>query len=248
MATRVSSPSCILSPRRTISDGTGDPMSEAKSRLVIFGSGALAEVAHHYFSTDSQYTVEGFVVDEEFQDVDNFCGLPVEKSSSCRALFPPDNFKMFIAIGYSKMNEVRQQKYEWSRGQGYELASYVSSRASIASGVKLGDNCFVLENNVLQPFVSLGNDVFLWSGNHVGHHTSIEDHVFVSSHCVISGKCIVGERSFLGVNCTIQDEVNIGARSFVGPRALVRADTSDDCVLIESATQQLRVKSGSLIL
>jgi sugar O-acyltransferase (sialic acid O-acetyltransferase NeuD family) len=223
-------------------------MSEAKSRLVIFGCGELAEVAHYYFSTDSKYTVEGFVVDEEFQNVGNFCGLPVEKSSDCKSSFPPDKFQMFIAVGYTKMNEVRERKYEWSRGSGYELASYVSSRASIARGVKLGDNCFVLENNVLQPFVSLGNDVFLWSGNHVGHHSSIKDHVFVSSHCVISGKCIVGERSFLGVNCTIQDEVHVGARSFVGPRALVRANTPDDCVLIESATQQLRVKSGSLIL
>lgn len=173
-------------------------MSEAKNRLVIFGCGALAAVAHHYFASDSTLSVEGFVVDEEFRSVQNLCGLPVENAANLGRTFPPEDFQMFIAIGYSKMNEVRRQKYEWCRGQGYELATYISSQAQVAHGVRVGDNCFILENNVLQPFVSLGNNVFLWSGNHVGHHSSIGNHAFVSSHCVISGQCSVGERSFLG--------------------------------------------------
>ena len=52
-----------------------------------------------------------------------------------------------------------------------------------------GDNCFILEDNTVQPFVTIGNNVTLWSGNHIGHDSVIEDDCFISSHVVVSGTC-----------------------------------------------------------
>ena len=54
------------------------------TRLVIFGNGEIAELAHYYFSTDSAYLVEGFTVDAEFLETESFCGLP---------LVPFENFR-----------------------------------------------------------------------------------------------------------------------------------------------------------
>ena len=53
----------------------------------------------------------------------------------------------------------------------------------------MGDNCFIFEDNTVQPFVTLGNNLVLWSGNHIGHHSTLRDHCFISSHVVISGFC-----------------------------------------------------------
>ena len=58
-----------------------------------------------------------------------------------------------------------------------------------------GDNCFILEDNTIQPFVSIGNNVTLWSGNHIGHDSTIDDHCFIASHVVVSGHVRVGTRS-----------------------------------------------------
>ena len=77
-------------------------------------------------------------------------------------------------------------------------ASYVSPRAFVWRNVKLGEHCFIFENNVLQPFVNIGDNVVLWSGNHIGHHSKIGDHCFVSSHVVVSGFCDIGANCFLG--------------------------------------------------
>ena len=44
---------------------------------------------------------------------------------------------------------------------------------------QIGENSFIFENNVIQPFVRVGNNCILWSGNHVGHRTVLRDHVFV---------------------------------------------------------------------
>jgi acyl-[acyl carrier protein]--UDP-N-acetylglucosamine O-acyltransferase len=85
-----------------------------------------------------------------------------------------------------KMNNMRKAVYEQGKEMGYEFISYVSSKATVCDN-KIGDNCFILEDNTLQPFTEIGNNVVMWSGNHIGHHGKIEDHVFFTSHVVLSG-------------------------------------------------------------
>ena len=58
---------------------------------------------------------------------------------------------MFVAVGYQDLNKFRARKYEEAKAKGYELISYVSSRASNFGGVEIGDNCFVLEFAAIQP-------------------------------------------------------------------------------------------------
>lgn len=48
-----------------------------KQPLVIFGLGDIAQLAHYYFSTDSNYEVVAFTVDAVYITVTEFCGLPV---------------------------------------------------------------------------------------------------------------------------------------------------------------------------
>ena len=118
----------------------------------------------------------------------------------------------------------------------------------VAMGYTHGDNCLILEDNSVQPFVTMGKNVFLWSGNHIGHHSVLEDDVYVSSHCVVSGNCRIGRGSFLGVNCTIQDNVAVGSECFVGPQSLVRHDLSPGTVLISTSTPAQKVSSRNLRL
>lgn len=214
--------------------------------MVIFGLGKIAELAHFYFTHDSQMEVTGFVVDDDHLETNTFFGLPVVSSSQVRLDFPPEKFSMFVAVGYTKMNLIRSERCTWARAQGYELVSYVSSRATTFSDLTHGDNCLILEANTVQPFVTIGNNAFLWSGNHIGHHSVLEDDVFVSSHCVVSGNCRVGRGSFLGVNCTIQDNVVIGSECFVGPQSLVRHDLAPGTVLISASTSAQKVSSRNL--
>ena len=76
---------------------------------------------------------------------------------------------MLVAIGFSKANQARAAVYDECKALGYELITYVSSKAMSWRTCPIGDNCFVFEANVIQPFVRIGNDVILWSGNHIGH-------------------------------------------------------------------------------
>lgn len=211
-------------------------------KLLIYGTGTLGEIANYYFSTDSEFEVVGFIdQDKVARDLNSFLGKNVYSWDQARKNFTPEDICIFVAIGYRKTNQIRQDRYETIAQEGYTLASYISSRAvNLAS--RVGANCFILENNVLQPFVSIGNNVTLWSGNHIGHHSTIEDHSFITSHVVVSGKCTIGKNSFIGVNACLRDGIKLGDYSVVGSGSIVMADCEPRSVFSPQATDPRIIK------
>jgi sugar O-acyltransferase (sialic acid O-acetyltransferase NeuD family) len=215
-------------------------------RLVIFGLGDIAELAHYYFTKHTSYNVVGFTVDREYAKEAAFLGLPVLPFDEVSGVFPPGDYRMFIALAYSKLNAIRKEKYLAAKKIGYELASYISPHATVLTDKGFGDNCFILEDNTIQPFTTIGNNVTLWSGNHLGHHSTIKDHTFVASHVVISGGVEIGEQCFLGVNATLRDHVTISDRCIIGAGALILGNTDEDGVYIGTKTERSAVHSSTL--
>lgn len=196
-------------------------MEKNGRKLVVIGDSAIAEVAYEYFTHDSPYEVAAFAVERQYLQRDRLFGLPIVAFEDLETTHPPDSHDAFVAVGFAQMNRLRARLYDAAKAKGYTLASYVSSRAFVWHNVRMGDNCFVFENNVVQPFVTIGNDVTLWSGNHIGHHSTIGDHVFVSSHVVVSGFVEIGAYCFIGVNATVAHKVKIGEDSLVGAGAAI---------------------------
>jgi sugar O-acyltransferase (sialic acid O-acetyltransferase NeuD family) len=201
------------------------------ARLVIFGAGDIARLAHHYFTTDSPHQVVAFTVDRDYKTDDLFLGLPLCAADEVAARYPPDEFRMFVALSYSRMNHLRASKYAAMKDAGYSLETYVSSRCTYLAGPP-GDNCFILEDNTVQPFVTIGSDVTLWSGNHIGHDSTIEDHCFIASHVVVSGHVRVGAYSFIGVNATLRNSITIAPETLIGAGAIVMKSTRPKQVYI----------------
>ena len=216
--------------------------------IVIFGAGDIARLAHHYFSTDSPHRVVAFTVDAEFRAADTFCGLPLLAFDDVAAAYPPVRHGMFVAMSYARMNEARAAKYAAAKALGYDLVSYVSSRCSFLSQFGHGDNCFILEDNTVQPFVAIGSDVTLWSGNHIGHDAVIGDHCFISSHVVVSGHVTVGSHCFLGVNATIRNNVTLGDHTLVGAGALIMKNTAPRSVYVAARTDKFAKTSDQVDL
>jgi len=182
---------------------------------------------------------------EYIQD-STFKGLPIVDFEDVEKTYPPEDYQMFVAIGYKRVNKAREEKYSQAKGKGYSLESYISSRANIFDNVTIGDNCFVLEDNTLQPFCRVGNNVVAWSGNHIGHHSRIEDHCFITSHVVISGGVVVEPYCFLGVNATIRDHITIARENVIGAGCLITRDTQPREVYIGEASKPSKVPSNRL--
>lgn len=200
---------------------------QKNKKLLIVGAGELAMIAYEYFTYDSDYEVVGFAVEREYLDAESLYEKPIVAFEDIQELFSPAAYEVFVAIPASQLNRLRTRLYLDVKAKGYTCATYISSHAFVWRNVKIGENCFVFEDNTIQPFVEIGNNVILWSGNHIGHRTVIEDNCFLSSHVVVSGYCRIGESCFLGVNSTFNDHVAVARDCIVASGSLVSKSLND---------------------
>jgi sugar O-acyltransferase (sialic acid O-acetyltransferase NeuD family) len=196
------------------------------AKVVIFGNTRTAELALFYLLNDSEHEVVAFTVEQDYILEPTFHGLPLVAFETLEQSYPPAEYKFFAPLTEKNMNQVRARVYEKGLEKGYSYISYISSHATVLTD-KIGDNCFILEDNTIQPYVTIGNDVVLWSGNHIGHHSNIGDHVFFTSHVVLSGGCQVGEYCFVGVNATIRDQTVLGEGTLIAMGANLTRQKTD---------------------
>jgi sugar O-acyltransferase (sialic acid O-acetyltransferase NeuD family) len=215
-------------------------------KVVLFGTGDFARVACVYLRMDSAYEVAAFTANESRITDRRLLDLDVVPFETIEQTHPPDQFAMFVAIGFKRLNKARAEIYNQCKAKGYELISYINSKAVQWGEITVGDNCFIFENNVLQPFVRIGNDVILWSGNHIGHDSVIGDHCFIASHAVISGNVKIGSHCFIGVNATFRDGITVGPECVIGAGALILKDTKPGEVYAAEGTPVSKVPSSRL--
>ena len=195
-----------------------------EKKLIIFGIRDYSQIVYEYFTHDSPYEVAAFTVNAEYIKEPSFMGKPVVAFEDVERSYPPGEYEIHVAIVYGELNRIRQKVCTKAKEKGYRLASYISSRAFVWHNVKIGEHCFIFEDNTIQPFVSIGDNNILWSGNHIGHHSKIGNNCFISSHVVISGFCDIGDNCFFGVNCTLGNHIKIGKECWISPGTMMTKD------------------------
>ena len=137
-------------------------MEEKPSRLVVIGDGPFAEIAYEYFTHDSPHSVVAFSVEEAYLRRDRLFDLPVVPFEQIERTYDPADHAFFVAVTYTQANALRTRLYDAARRKRYTPASYISSRAFVWPNCRIGEHCFIFENNVVQPFVTIGRNVVLW--------------------------------------------------------------------------------------
>ena len=209
-----------------------------KKKLLIFGSHEIADLAYHYFVETNDYSIEAFVVDDEYFDKDVLNDTPIIPYSKAKNQFNPKEFKFHIALSFKQFNQLREKKYQIIKKDGYELESYISPNSTILTK-DIGENAFILENQTIQHNVKIGNNVMIWSSNHIGHGSFIDDHVYISSHVVVSGHVSIGKRSFIGVNSAIKDFCKIESDCFISMGSNVTSNIKEGSVVLSQKSEIL---------
>lgn len=216
------------------------------SKLIIVGTGLFAELAQAYFDEYSNYQLEAYSCHEKYKESDSIYGKPLISIEELVGRYTPEEVTLFVAIGYAKMNKMRQAVYEELKSYGYTFATFVYPEVKIWDSTTIGENVFIFEDNTIQPFTNIGSNTVFWSGNHLGHHSVVGDHCFISSHVVISGSCNVGNNVFIGVNATLHDSLNIGDECLIGAGAVINKNTESKGVYVPSTTKRFAKNSEEI--
>jgi sugar O-acyltransferase (sialic acid O-acetyltransferase NeuD family) len=218
-----------------------------KEKLIIFGNGKLAELAYFYFSRDSNYQPIAFTLDTNYITNKTFLNLPVVSFDHIQKKYPVEDHTMFIAVGYKKLNAIRMKKYFEAKEKGYRLASYISSAIKFWEDPIIGDNCFLLENQIIQPNVRIGSNNIIWGGNHFGHDVVINSHCFIASHVVLSGGVEVKDQNFIGINVSVRDNVKIAEKCIIGAGSIILKNTKKNEVYYGASAQKYPLSSDKFM-
>lgn len=213
-------------------------------KLVIFGVGKIGDVVTAYFARDGEYEIAGFTTDRAFLPQGRNDVVPFEEVEKH---FSPKTHDMFVAIGYHDLNKVRAQRCADAKTKGYRLATYISPSNRYVTPEQVGENCFIMPGEPLQPEVSVGDGCFVWTNALVGHHTKVGNYNWITSGVAIGGNCRIGDHCFFGMGATVGHEVTIGANCIVGAGALVVKDAPEGSVYIQQETQRFRLNSAQFL-
>lgn len=190
-----------------------------KKKLLIYGTGRLAEYASYVFQNDTEYHVEGYCMEKEYL-IKNNLNPDTRIFEEIQDLFLKEHYHLFIAVGN---NLVRERIYRSAKEKGINMATYISSKASIWPNMQTGENCFIGEGSVIQPFVKIGNNTILF-GARLGHHTVVGDHVLLSGPTV-GGNVVIGDYTFIGLNAVVLQHLNIGSKNIIGMGVAIKSST-----------------------
>lgn len=219
------------------------------TNVILFGTGNISNCAHHYLKRDAEYTVVAFTDYKEFiQNDTHIDNLPVVEFENIKELYPPSEYKLFAPISARNLNKTREKVYQEGKQLGYEFISYISPLAILMTD-KIGENCFILENNVLQYNVEIGDNCVLWSGNHIGHESKIGNSVFISSHVVVSGSCQIKDYCYIGVNTALRDGIIIEKNNVIGmSSAVTKSIDTEYGVYVGIPSQKIKDCDDSIVL
>lgn len=216
------------------------------SKVVIFGGGDQARTAFVYLTEDSPHEVAAFTAHNVNGGGGELLGRELVPFAQLEERYPPEEFDIFIAIGYGRVNHDRADVYDECLRRGYRLISYVSSRSTHFGEIQMGRNCFILENCSIQPFVTIGNNVVISAGSIIGHDVVIGDHCFIAPGVVIPGGVVIGPYCFIGANATLRNGLRIAQECIIGAGAVVLKDTKPSEVYIVEGTGPASVSAPAL--
>ena len=192
-------------------------------KMIIYGLGPFAELINFYFTEDSDYEFVAFTVDKAYMSDSDFLGKPVVEFESITDKYPPNEYDMFVAIGYKVMKN-RGKLYLAAKSKSYKLVNYISSNAITYSDLIIGDNNVIMGGVNVEPFVEVGNNNVFWSNTLLGHNLKVGSHNYVSACCLLGGDCIVKDCSFICNGAGMINGLSVGNNTKLLPGSMLYKD------------------------
>jgi len=217
----------------------------SENKIIIFGTGEFAQEIFQYIEKFSKLKVVAFTIHKEFIKEKKLYEKPIIPFEEIENNYSPNEVSMIICIGFSKMNKKRERVFLEVKKKNYKLENFIHPSNYVWDELEIGENCIILENNVIRPHVKIGNNVIIENNNVISHHCIIKDNCYITSQAIVAGHVTIESNCFLGINCTIRNRIKIEKESLIGAGAVILKNTKEKEVY-SANTVMLSRKSDEL--
>ncbi len=194
--------------------------------LIIFGDTPFAERIATYIEIEGEDKVIAFAQEADFITRSLIMDLPVLPFEELLSHYEKDTFSIILAIGYSRMNQLREKIYSKCLALGYHVASYISTRAIVYQS-EVGDGTVILPGTLIGPNCKIGKGNYIASSCTLSHDNILGDFNFLSTNVVMGGHAKIMNHCFCGLHATIRDSIIVDDYSLLGSCANLTKSTNN---------------------
>lgn len=136
---------------------------------------------------------------------------------------------VFVAIGNNKIRLSKQNELE---GKGFNIATVIHPRASVAGSALLAPGTVVMAGAVINSDAVLGKSCIVNTNAVVEHDCQLGNGVHISPNASLAGGVVVGETSWIGIGASVVQLISIGSNVIVGANAAVIRDVPDNQTVV----------------
>ncbi len=197
-------------------------------KLIIFGNTSYSEMVCDYFTEYSEYEVVCFTVHQNYIQDNIFYNKKLINFEYIQNEYPASEYEMFIAVGSSNLNKIRENIFNQAIEKGYKLATFIHPDAYIAPKVSIGKNCIIMECARILTRSIIGDNTIVWPSAFISHDNIIKNNCYIVG--ATNGFCEIGENCFLGAGAIIADKIKIAPYNFITMSAVIRKNTEEDSI------------------
>jgi len=197
--------------------------------IVIFGITEFSEYMYYTILKECQYNVVAFSVDEAWltsHPADKFCDLQVLPFEHLHEFLDMKKCGVMLTVGYKKMNGFREACYRRCKEFGYNVFTFISTRALVDS-VEIGEGSIILPTAYIPPLTSIGVCNVINVGCFIGHTSKIGDFNWFSGAVTMGGNCEIANNCFIGMNSILSNGIKVASNTFISASSFVTSNTTE---------------------
>lgn len=212
--------------------------------IIIFGANDLGRLLKYYIEKEDPRNVVAFTMNRDYIEKDSFLGLPIVEFETIEKKYSTEDYEILIAIGNSKMNNVRKKIFEECNKKGYTVASFIHPSCSIHSN-DIGEGNILLENCLVYPYSKIGKGNLLWDHVLISHDCVVGDFNTFSSYADLCGYVKIGNNGYFGKHCILNDFMEVADYTLVGAAAYAKKNTKPYDVVVPARSVVLEHKKST---
>jgi UDP-N-acetylbacillosamine N-acetyltransferase len=207
-------------------------------KVIIFGTGDLANQLYHYLHTDSSYDVDSFCVSRAYYRQSEFLGKPVRIWEEAVEQLSRDEYRFILALGYKQLR-ARKAMFEEIRAHGFSLINFIHSTARVYGKV-VGEGNIILANVTLEPFSTVDSNNIIWTNSLICHDSVIGAHNFIAAGSIIGGHAQVLSNNFIGFDATVIQHVKVSEEVLLGAKSLLLQQPESHSVYVGVPARKIK--------
>lgn len=215
-------------------------------KVVIYGTGRHAELVAHEMKRNKLHEVIAFTVKKEYLNKSELNGYPVIPYEDLMRTYPPDKYKLFIAVGAQQVNRARTEVFNDAKTKGYHFVNCIWPIPNFPEDLIIGENVYVGQESAISNFVEIGDNVTIIASR-IGHHCKIQNNSFISGS-ILAGNVQVEKNVFIGLGSIIGPNITIGEYTVVGIGCAISKSTEPTSVYLNESTKKQSFDSSRLKL